>query len=83
MKGGPLPNKDLPSLVGCGWSYKWCNYYTTVGYQTATDEKAGVIETANQNTSIDIDFAVKNMLCFYQPQISRFWKIYFEGFQDN
>ena len=26
-----------------GWSYEWCNYCITVGYQIDTDKKAGVI----------------------------------------
>ena len=35
-----------------GWSYEWCNYYTTVGYQIIADKKAGVIEIRNQSTSM-------------------------------
>ena len=35
-----------------GWSYKWCHYYKTVGYQIFTDKKAGIIEIRNQNTSM-------------------------------
>ena len=26
------------------WLYEWCNDYTTIEYQIATDEKARVIE---------------------------------------
>ena len=30
----------------------------------------------------DINFAIKKM-CLYQPDISRFWKIYFKSLQAN
>ena len=35
-----------------GWSYEWCNYYNTVGYQILTNVKVRVIEIRNKNTSI-------------------------------
>ena len=34
------------------WSYEWCKYYTIVANQIFTDEKVGVIEIRNQNTSM-------------------------------
>ena len=35
-----------------GWSYEWCKYYTIVANQIVTNEKAGVIEIRNLNTSM-------------------------------
>ena len=44
-----------------GWLYEWCNYYTTVGYKIFTDEKVGVIEIRNRNTSMVLSLRSKNM----------------------
>ena len=63
--------------------YEWCNYCTAVGYQIITDKEAGVIKIRNQNTSMVLILCEKNMLYLYQPQISRYWKMYFETLQAN
>ena len=48
-----------------------------------TEEKAELIEIRNQNTSMALFLPFNNMLYLYQPQISSFWKIYFESLQAN
>ena len=58
------------------WLYEWCNDYTTIEYQVAIDEKAGVIEIKTKYFN-DVNFAV------LQPQNSRFYNIYFWSLQGN
>ena len=46
------------------WSYEWYNYYTIVGYQIITDEKAGLMEINQPKYFNGVNFSVEKDAVF-------------------